>query len=119
MQTTIMTRHACGAALLLGLLSASSAAQAVSFSGAVEQVLLAQRGGPVGRLNEENKRELIACVVNALNGLPAPRKRYVTDSAGFDQMQDRFGEVVMENRAEWKQKIAKRCAGIATRRQPK
>jgi len=32
----------------------------------------------------------------------------------LDAQQDRFGEVVLENRAEWKQQISKRCAKIVT-----
>jgi hypothetical protein len=52
-------------------------------------------------------------VNTVLAKLPAGKKRYVADAASFDEMQDRFGEVVMENRAEWKQKIASKCAKIA------
>ncbi len=106
-------------AILLLALIACGPAHAVSFNAAVEQVLLGQRSGPLVKLNAQNKRELIACVISTLSGVPAARKRYITEAADFAQMEDRFGEVVMENRAEWKQKIARRCAGIATRREPK
>jgi hypothetical protein len=34
------------------------------------------------------------------------------EAASFDELEDRFGKVVMENRAEWKQKIARSCAHI-------
>jgi hypothetical protein len=116
---TSKVQRALGGAIMLGALSASGGVQAVTFNAAVEQILLAQRSGPLMKLNPDNKREMVACVVSALTGVPEGRKRYVTEASSFDAMQDRFGEVVMENRAEWKQKIAKRCAGIATRRQPK
>lgn len=110
------TRRALWTALLTSTLCAG-AAHAVTFNGAVEQVLLGQRSGPVVKLNAANKRELIGCVISALAKMPEARKRYVTEAADYSQMEDRFGEVVMENRAEWKQKIARRCAGIATRRE--
>jgi hypothetical protein len=114
-----MTSGAFGAATILAALWLPASAHAISFNAAVEQVLLAQRSGPLTKLNDDNKREMVACVVSALAGVPDGRKRYVTQGATPDEVQDRFGEVVMENRAEWKQYIAKRCAGIATRRQPK
>ncbi len=111
----IRTRRAFYLVLLAGALTAD-ASHAITFNAAVEQVLLGQRSGPVVSLNASSKRELIACVISALANMPEGRKRYVTQAADYAQMEDRFGEVVMENRAAWKQKIAKRCAGIATRR---
>jgi hypothetical protein len=84
-----------------------------SFGAVVEQVLLSQKDGRVGKLTADKKRELVSCVNTVLAKLPAGKKRYVTEAASFDEQQDRFGEVVLENRAEWKQKIAKSCAKIA------
>jgi hypothetical protein len=83
-----------------------------SFPRAVEQVLLNQQTGPVSKLPTAKKRELIACVNQVLAGLPSGKKRFVTEAAGYDELEDRFGKVVMENRAEWKQKIAASCASI-------
>jgi hypothetical protein len=47
-----------------------------------------------------------------LADLPNGKKRFVIEGANYDEQQDRFGEVVMANRAEWKQKIARSCAHI-------
>jgi hypothetical protein len=72
-----------------------------------------QQDGRVAKLSADGKRQLISCVKRVLAAVPAGRKRYVQQATSLDQMQDRFGEVVMENRAEWKQKIANKCASIA------
>lgn len=85
---------------------------APSFPRAVEQVLLHQDQGPVSKLPADKKRELIACVNQVLTALPNGKKRFVTEAASYDELEDRFGKVVMENRAEWKQKIAASCASI-------
>jgi hypothetical protein len=90
----------------------SPAAAAPSFPRAVEQVLLHQDKGPVSKLPADKKRELIACVNQVLTALPTGKKRFVIEAANYDELEDRFGKVVMENRAEWKQKIAASCASI-------
>jgi len=102
---------AAAAVLMLGSFAAPAAA--ANFGAVVEQVLMNQQDGRVGQLSADKKRELVSCVNKVLAKLPAGKKRYVAEATSFDQMQDRFGEVVMENRAEWKQKIAKSCAKIA------
>ncbi len=113
MGTTNMIIRAAGALVVAGALLTSGPANAGSFGSIVEKVLMSQQSGPVAKLDADRKRELVSCVNGVLAGLPAGKKRYVAEATSFDQMQDRFGEVVMENRAEWKQKIAKRCASIA------
>ena len=106
--------RAASALLVFGAVAAvGTPANAGSFNAVVEKVLMSQQSGPVAKLDDSRKRELISCVNGVLAGLPAGKKRYVAEAVSFDQMQDRFGEVVMENRAEWKQKIAKSCASIA------
>jgi hypothetical protein len=96
----------------VALMATSQALAGPDFPSAVEQVLLAQKDGPVGQLGDDKKRALIACVNQVLNELPDGKKRFVVEAASFDEMEDRFGEVVMENRAEWKQRIAQGCAHI-------
>jgi hypothetical protein len=114
MATSNILIRTAGALLVCGsVLVSGNAVAGGNFGAAVEQVLMAQQDGPVAKMSEGKKRELVACVNGVLAKLPAGKKRYVAESASFDQMQDRFGEVVMENRAEWKQKIAKSCAKIA------
>ena len=102
-----------GVAAVLGVLAAATPASAQSFNSVVEKVLLSQQSGPVAKLPAARKQQLIACVSSVLADLPAGKKRFVAEAASFDEMQDRFGKVVMENRAEWKQKIAQKCASIA------
>lgn len=105
--------HTAGALVILGSALAGSAYAGSSFPSVVEKVLMSQRSGPVAKLPDARKRQLVSCVNNVLAELPAGRKRFVTEAASFDEMQDRFGKVVMENQAEWKQKIAQKCARIA------
>jgi hypothetical protein len=93
-------------------LAAPTALAAADFPSAVEQVLMNQRDGPVSRLSEDKKRELISCVNGVLADLPAGKKRFVAEAVDYDELEDRFGDVVMENRAEWKKKIARGCAHI-------
>ena len=102
-----------GALVILGSVIAAAPANAASFNAVVEKVLMSQQSGPVAKLDANRKRQLVACVSNVLAALPGGKKRYITEASTLDEMQDRFGEVVMENRAEWKQKIAKSCASIA------
>lgn len=90
----------------------SSAIAGPSFPTAVEQILMRQDKGPVSKLPADRKRELIVCVNDVLASLPNGKKRFVTEAASYDELEDRFGKVVMENRAEWKQRIAKGCAHI-------
>jgi hypothetical protein len=92
---------------------ASTAVAGGDFSSIVTQVLLNQRDGPVAQLSDDRKLELIACVNNVLADLPNGKKRFIIEAASYDEQEDRFGEVVMENRAEWKQRIARSCAHIA------
>ena len=105
----------CAALVAFGALTLTATSSAVAgpdFPTAVEQVLQAQQDWPVGQLNDDKKRELIACVNNVLTELPDGKKRFVVEAVSFDEMENRFGKVVMENRAEWKQRIARSCAHI-------
>ena len=65
-----------------------------------------QEKGPVSQLTADKKQALIACVNQVLADLPNGKKRFVTEAASYDELENRFGKVVMENRAEWKQRIA-------------
>jgi hypothetical protein len=92
--------------------NATPTVAAPDFPSAVAQVLQSQQKGPVSKLDAGRKQQLIACVNGVLAGLPNGKKRYIVEAASFDELEDRFGDVVMENRAEWKQKIAKGCSHI-------
>ncbi len=45
--------------------------------------------------------------------VPEAKQRYVVEAANYDEMENRFGEVVLADRAEFKQKITKECGEIA------
>jgi len=109
---TILRAAALGilVAVSSGVLSPAMAGP--SFPTAVEQVLMRQDKGPVSKLPADRKRELIVCVNDVLASLPNGKKRFITEAASYDELEDRFGKVVMENRAEWKQRIAQGCAHI-------
>ena len=113
-----MHSRTVSAAVALGVMAAvasvamSPAAAGPAFPTAVQQILMRQDHGPVSKLPAEKKRELISCVNQVLAKLPNGKKRFVTEAASYDEMENRFGKVVMENRAEWKQKIAAGCASI-------
>jgi hypothetical protein len=83
-----------------------------SFPAAVERILMSQQEGRVSTLDVQKKRALVACVNDVLAAMPNGMKRFVVAAASYDEMESRFGKVVMENRAEWKQKIALGCAHI-------
>jgi hypothetical protein len=51
-------------------------------------------------------------VNDVLANLPNGMKRFVLAATDYEDMESRFGKVVMDNRAEWKQKIAQGCAHI-------
>jgi hypothetical protein len=90
----------------------SPAAAVPAFPSAVREILMHQDHGPVSKLPVGKKRELISCVNQVLVALPNGKKRFVTEASSYEEMENRFGKVVMENRAEWKQRIAQSCASI-------
>lgn len=105
-------RNAAACAVVASTLIGSTAVAASNFTAVVERVIISQQDGRVSKLDDATKRELASCVNAVLDKLPAGKKRFIAEAASFDEMQDRFGKVVMENRAEWKQKIAGACARI-------
>ncbi len=91
----------------------SSASFAADFATAVQTVLMGQKDGPITELDDAKKTEMVACVTEVLADAPAAARRYVEEAEGFDQTEDRFGELVMANQAEYKQKITSECGEIA------
>ena len=113
MSVKAITRAVGAVAILIAVAGwTAPAAASGSFAAAVETILLSQTEGRVATLSAEKKHELIACVNQVLTAMPNGMKRFVLAAANFDEMEHRFGEVVMQNRAEWKQKIARGCAHI-------
>jgi hypothetical protein len=112
---TFQVKRASAALAVLAaavMMGSSGALAGGDFPTVVTQVLMNQADGPVAKLEAGKKQELIACVNTVLADLPNGKKRFVVEGASYDEQQDRFGEEVMAKRAEWKQKIAKRCAHI-------
>jgi len=109
---TILRAAAFGVLAAVASGAASTATAGPTFPSAVEQILMNQQTGRVSKLPMDKKRELISCVNQVLSELPNGRKRFVTEAASYEEMEHRFGTVVMENRAEWKQRIAASCASI-------
>ncbi len=104
---------------IIGLLMAASAFAAASatsaraldgFPAAVDRILSSQTDGRISTLSPERKRRLIACVNDVLTGMPNGMQRFVLAAADFKEMEHRFGKILLENRAEWKQNIARNCA---------
>lgn len=91
-------------------------AVAAEFPAVVAEILHGQKTGRISEMGQEQKRAMIDCVNTVLAKLPNGKKRYVMQGANFEDREHRFGEVVQENHAEWKQKIARGCSSIALSR---
>ncbi len=109
------TIRSAAAVLVFGLIAptVSSAEAAADFPSTVAEILNGQTDGPMSRMNPQKKSAMIQCVNGVLAGLPNGQKRYVLEGTDFQDREQRFGKVVLANRAEWKQKIAEGCAKIA------
>jgi hypothetical protein len=83
------------------------------FNAALAIVLNGQTSGPLAKMDATRKQRMIDCVTGVLSRLPKPSQRQIAAGADFEDIQDRFGKVVMANRAEWKQKIARTCGKFA------
>lgn len=84
---------------------------AASFNSVVEAVLSKQP--QVTELPRDRQRAMIACVQRVLRDVPAAKQRHVAASANYSQMEDRFGELVLEDQAKFKQRITRDCGSIA------
>ena len=98
--------------VIASLLVATPAA-AASFPAVVRAVLDAQTDGRLAKMGPDQRARMTDCVIATLAGLPGGKKRYIVEGASLDEQQDRFGEVVQEDRAKWKQKVATACSKIA------
>ena len=97
-------------ALAIGAIPAASAA---SFPSVVRAVLDGQSDGRLASMDTGQRAQMTDCVISTLAGLPSGKKRYIAEGASFDEQEHRFGEVVQEDRAKWKQKISSACGKIA------
>ncbi len=105
------------ALVVAGGVQLPSSGLAQDFPAVVTEILQKQTEGPISQMGETKKAAVIACVNTVLADLPRGRKRYVLEGADFEEREHRFGRVVDENQAEWKQKIARSCADVALARE--
>jgi hypothetical protein len=109
-RTRLSTKTVLLALLAIG---AAPAAWAAGFPTVVRAVLDGQTTGRLATMDRDQRAEMTNCVIATLAALPAGKKRYITEGASPDEQEHRFGEVVQEDRAKWKQKIASACGKIA------
>jgi hypothetical protein len=108
-------RHTAGALVVLAAMAGGLATPVQaggSFPAVVEQILMGQTEGLVSTLPMDKKRKLVACVNKVLTDMPNGMKRYVLAATNYNEAEQRFGKVVMQNHAEWKQAIARGCSHI-------
>ena len=115
-RTRLFIRAIVLASLAIG---AAPTASAASFPAVVRAVLNSQTDGRLASMGPDQRLRMTDCVIATLAGLPGGKKRYVVEGASLDEQQDRFGEVVQEDRAKWKQKIAAACSKIAVEQNDK
>jgi hypothetical protein len=88
-------------------------AAAASFPAVVRAILDAQTDGRLAKMGGDRRARMTDCVIASLAGLPGGKKRFIVEGVSLDEQGDRFGEVVQEDRAKWKQHIAQSCSRIA------
>ena len=101
----------CTAALTF--MSGASPAAAADFSANVREILDHQTDGPLAEMDGAKRTAMTACVVQTLQRLPKGKQKYITDGTNLEEREHRFGKIVDDNHAEWRQKIAAACAEIA------
>ena len=106
-----MTRfvNMIGAAAIV--LAATSIVQAADFNRAVSTVLKKQSA--IQKLPKDKQAEMISCAQKVLRKVPGGKQRYLEDAKGYDEMENRFGEIVLADQAKFKQEITKDCGSIA------
>jgi hypothetical protein len=102
-----------GQILTIALLFGGTALAANDFPTVVRAILESQTDGPLSQMPPRTRSSVIDCVVATLDGLPSGRKRFIVEGGDFEEQEDRFGQVVDDNHAEWRQKLAAACAETA------
>jgi hypothetical protein len=106
-------RFALVLAAAAALCGAGKALAATDFPTVVRQILDSQTDGPLSQMSAKKRRAMTDCVVASLEPLPRGKKRFIVEGANFEQQEHRFGQVVDEDNAKWRQNIARACAEIA------
>ena len=99
--------------VFMALVLTASPAAAASFPAVVRAILDAQTDGRLAKMGGDRRARMTDCVIASLAGLPGGKKRFIVEGASLDEQEDRFGQVVQEDRAKWKQHIARSCSRIA------
>lgn len=92
------------------VLASASASYAADFNSAVETVLMQQK--EIKELDSSRQGEMVACAQKVLAEVPPQKQSYVAEAADFDEMESRFGEVVLADQAAFKQAITAECGSI-------
>lgn len=91
----------------------ATSAVAADFPSVVRKILDSQTDGRLAKMGRDQRSRMTDCVISTLSGLPGGKKRFIAEGASLDEQEHRFGEVVNEDRAKWKQNIARACSSIA------
>ena len=105
-----MTRFVTAFGTMFVLVTFSGPSFAADFNSVVETVLSKQP--QITDLPPDRQGEMVACVQDVLAEVPRPKREYVAQAKNYDEMENRFGEVVMADQAHFKQEITKACGNI-------
>jgi hypothetical protein len=108
----LMFRIARGLCAVGITLASVTGTLARDFNSVVETVLSNQP--QITDLAPDRRSQMIACVKKVLVAVPRPTQQYVAEAPSYNEMENRFGEIVMADRAKFKQRITKACGSIAT-----
>jgi hypothetical protein len=103
----------CASTAVVAALLGAPTAGAAEFPAVVRAILNSQTDGRLASMGTSQRARMTDCVVAALSGVPNGRKRFVVEGKDLDEQEHRFGQVVLENQAQWKKAIARACASIA------
>ena len=80
----------------------------------VRAILDHQADGPLAEMDADKRAKMTDCVVETLAALPSGLKKKIVEGKDLEEQEHRFGQVVDENHAKWRQTIAQKCGHIAT-----
>jgi hypothetical protein len=96
------------------LIFITTPAVAADFSTVVRAILDHQTDGPLAEMGADKRAKMTDCVIETLAALPSGLKKKIVEGKDLEEQEHRFGQVVDENHAKWRQTIAQKCGHIAT-----
>ena len=100
--------------LVFASLLVSASAVAADFPTVVRAILDNQTDGPLTEMDADKRARMTDCVIETLAALPSGLKDKIVEGKDLEEQEHRFGQVVDENHAKWRQTIAQKCGHIAT-----